>query len=228
MAFKNIIIVLVVVAAIGGGALLVLLPDENDPEIFLPDQEGEAPEPAAPVDDLATVLSRVDDVDSVKYDIELVSPESRAEMHFALKGDRIRSEMTYDGQQGIILIDTAAQTLYNYMPAQNMAFRMDSLMAQEILGNSLKEQAHGLLSFDPVVVGRETIDGMDCLVVEYSIEGYDNKMWIWERHGLPIKMETTTERGLVQATAHNIEFVELPDSMFELPAGVQIINPSNL
>jgi len=48
-------------------------------------------------------------------------------------------------------------------------------------------------------------------------------MWLWTRHGWPIRTETVTAKGTSVVELKNIDFGNIPDSMFELPAGVQIM-----
>jgi outer membrane lipoprotein-sorting protein len=48
------------------------------------------------------------------------------------------------------------------------------------------------------------------------------KTWVWKEHGLPIRMERPITEGKVIIEWKGIEFGEIPDSMFELPPGVQI------
>ncbi len=221
---KNIIIAIVVVALVGGGVFLVMNMAEDVPQPEGPvlDDNGGVVVPG-PTGDLETVLARAADIQSVKYEVEIASPEATTEMQFAMKGDRMRSEMTYEGHQAIMFIDKAAQTFYNYLPDQNMAFSLDATLVEEVLGNALTEQAHGLMNLNPVVVGQERIDNKDCLVVEYDIDGLESRMWIWEEHGLPIRVDSFGPHGTVRASVRNIEFVDLPDSLFELPSGVQIM-----
>jgi outer membrane lipoprotein-sorting protein len=67
------------------------------------------------------------------------------------------------------------------------------------------------------------VDGKVCLVVEYSYGGAKIKSWIWKEHGFPVRTETTTADGTTIIEFKNIDFGNIPDSMFEIPAGVQII-----
>jgi outer membrane lipoprotein-sorting protein len=48
-------------------------------------------------------------------------------------------------------------------------------------------------------------------------------MWIWEQYGFPIRVEMTTTEGTVIVEYKNIEFTDIPDIMFELPEGVEIM-----
>jgi outer membrane lipoprotein-sorting protein len=50
------------------------------------------------------------------------------------------------------------------------------------------------------------------------------KMWLWEEKGLPLKMEMTAPSGEKTTIEYsNIDLSNIPDSMFEIPAGTTII-----
>jgi outer membrane lipoprotein-sorting protein len=82
-----------------------------------------------------------------------------------------------------------------------------------------------ILDYSPLVSGTETIDGKVCKVITYDDTGAGSmKMWIWEEKGLPLKMEMTSSNGDKTTIDYtNIDFSDIPDSIFELPEGVQII-----
>ena len=77
--------------------------------------------------------------------------------------------------------------------------------------------------YNPVIVGSEVVDGKDCWVVEASAEGVSTKYWIWKEKGFPVKVEVDTAEGKTTMEYKNIDFGNIPDSEFELPAGVQIM-----
>lgn len=127
-------------------------------------------------------------------------------------------EFTAEGQTMVYLIDSDAKTMYTYIPSQNMAMKMDFSQAPEAATESLD-----LEGYNPVVIGTMTLDGKVCLVVEYTVQEIKTKSWIWKEKGFPIRMEMATPQGTMVMEFKNIEFVDIPDSMFELPAGVQIV-----
>ena len=129
----------------------------------------------------------------------------------------MRTEATVEGEATVMLMDLDAQTMYMYMPSQGMAFKLTFEEPE-----SAVEEAQSILGYNPVIIGTETLDGKVCLVVEYTVEGSTAKMWIWKDQGFPIRAEITTTEGTIIMEYANIEFVDIPDSMFELPEGVQI------
>lgn len=89
------------------------------------------------------------------------------------------------------------------------------------------EAIEGIEQYHPTVVGTETIDGKVCLVVEYTIQDTSIKMWIWQEHGFPLRVVTVTDQDTPTINYTNISFANIPDSEFELPAGVQIVDMSS-
>ncbi|OGO02462.1 MAG: hypothetical protein A2Y59_06505 [Chloroflexi bacterium RBG_13_52_14] len=107
-----------------------------------------------------------------------------------------------------------------YMPDQNMAYKMDYNNVPE----SAVEETEGILDYNYEILGTETVDGKSCMVVQWTVEGITSKTWVWKDKGFPIKMETTTSEGKTTVEYKNIQFVNISDSEFELPPGVQIIS----
>jgi len=156
---------------------------------------------------------------SVKYDGVVTAPgQPTLTQKVWLKKSKMRMEFTAEGQTMVYLIDSDAKTMYMYIPAQNMAMKMDFSQAPGAATENLD-----LEGYNPVLIGTETLDGKVCLVVEYTVQGVKTKAWIWKDKGFPIRMETATTQGTMVMEFKNIEFVDIPDSIFELPAGVQIV-----
>ena len=131
----------------------------------------------------------------------------------------MKSEMTVEGQAVITLLDMDAQTIYIYYPAQNMAMGMTYEPA-----DSAMEEVQSIPDYNPTIIGTETLDGKECLIVEYTTEGETTKYWIWKENGFPIRVEMTTSEGKIVVEYKNIDFSDIPDSMFELPEGVEIMD----
>jgi len=185
-----------------------------------------APAPPAPTPTptpgatLGEILGRAAGIASMKYDLVMTGPGvPTMTQKIWVKKNKMRTEMTQQGQTQVILIDIDARTMYMYMPEQNLAMKIDFSPTTK----SAVEEAKSIQNYNPTVVGTETIDGKVCLVVEYTVEGATTKAWIWEEYGFPIRMEVMTTAGKATVEYKNIEFVDIPDSMFELPPDVEII-----
>ncbi|HUV80587.1 MAG TPA: DUF4412 domain-containing protein [Candidatus Bathyarchaeia archaeon] len=169
---------------------------------------------------LSDLLSKAGSTTSVKYDLVTTSPGNPTVTSTVwVKGNNMRMEMTAEGQKMITIINGDKQERYMYYPGENMAMKMDFSQAPE----SAVEEAVSIEQYNPTVIGTETIDGKLCTVVEYASPEGSAKMWIWQKHGFPIRMEMTTPEGTLRVEFKNIDFGDIPDNMFELPAGVDVI-----
>ncbi len=173
-------------------------------------------------DTLDDMLGLSSDIVSIKYDM-LVSGQGIPAMTTKVwaKNNRMRMEMTQQGMNVVTLIDTNAKTMYTYMPAQNLAMKIPFDPAQ--VPKSPTGDAASMQDSNARVTGTETIDGKVCSVIEYTSAQGNVKAWIWQDKGLPIRTETTTPAGKITVEYKNIDFADIPDSMFELPAGVTIM-----
>jgi outer membrane lipoprotein-sorting protein len=135
-----------------------------------------------------------------------------------VKNNKMRSEMTTEGQTVVTLLDMDAHTIYIYYPDQNMAMEMTYEPSESAI-----DEAQSIPDYSPTILGHETLDGKVCLVVQYTAEGATVKTWLWEQYGFPIRVEMTTSEGTTVVEYKNIEFIDIPDSMFELPEGVEIM-----
>ena len=111
--------------------------------------------------------------------------------------------------------------MYTYMPVQKTATKttLDLSMVPE----SPITDVSSILDYSPNIIGTETIDGKVCTVISYDEPGTGSiKMWIWQEKGLPLKMEMTANGKTTTIDYTNIDFSDIPDSMFLLPDGVTI------
>jgi hypothetical protein len=174
---------------------------------------------------LEEILARGADIPPVKYDQLLaVSGEPTIKWTVWAEGSRFRVEVPMEGQTMIQLIDLDNELMYMYNPAENMAMEMDLSGFEGIA----TEASAGILDYHPTVIGTETLDGMVCQVVAYTYTDPQGgevkvKQWLWKERGLPIRVETTSQGRTSVMEMKNIEFGDIPDEMFELPDGVEIM-----
>jgi hypothetical protein len=174
---------------------------------------------------LNEILGHSAGIASMKYDMVITSTGSPAitskvwiKMNSAIVS-KMRTEVTSGGQTVITLLDYNARTMYMYMPALNMAYSMTFNPTTE----SAVGEAQSVPEHTPTIIGHETLDGKVCLVVEYTDKGTTTREWIWEQYGFPIKIVVTSAEGTVTTEFKNIDFGNIDDSVFVLPAGVQMM-----
>ena len=213
---KKIAIIVVLLALVGIGAW-VLLGGEKPPleDSVTPGEETES---------LTDILAKATGITSFKYDmVATASGEAEVTMKMWRKGNKMRMEGTFEEQSMVYLADVGKQLAYAYFPSENMAMKIDMSKAWEAAGESPTEQSESVEQYNPITLGAEVLDGKTCLVIKYTAETDNVKMWLWTKYGLPIRTETTTAEGTSVVELKNIDFGSISDSMFELPAGVQIM-----
>ena len=169
---------------------------------------------------LSDILGLIGGVNSVRYDAVLTIPdEGTFTTRTWLKGKKMKTETTSEGETVINIIDLDAQTSITYMPEQGLAIEFDFADAPE----PATETTEDIEQYDPTIIGIEVIDGHECTVIEYTVEGSSIKMWIEKAHGFPIRIETTTSEGTMIMEYKNIDFSAISDNEFELPEGVEIM-----
>ena len=172
---------------------------------------------------LNEILGLSASIGSIKYDM-LVSgtgiPAMTTKMW--IKKNKMRMEITQQGMNTVTLIDSDAKTMIAYMPAQNLAMKMP--FDQNQVPASPADQAKTITSSNARVTSTETFDGKVCTVVEYTSGQQYYKAWVWQDKGIAIRLEATISgTGKIISEYKNIDFSDIPDSMFQLPAGVKIM-----
>lgn len=226
---KVISLVLVVVMMLGcigfvacGGGEGETTPPPSNGETVPPSNGETTPPPGDGT--LDEILARGADLPSVKYDQVFTSTGNPTVNWKAwMEGQKARIEMSAEGQTMVNLINWDTKIMYMYNPAENVAIKMELSGFEGIA----TEASEDILNFNPTIIGTETWDGKVCLVVEYTtvfgeVES-KIKQWIWKEYGFPIRMETTSGGESAVMECRNIEFGDIPNSMFELPDGVEIM-----
>ena len=131
---------------------------------------------------------------------------------------KIRYEMPAQvagGFSQIFILDLSANVEYLWYPDQNIACQMPTSQA----GDNPVGNADQII---PVKMGTETIDGKLCDVYQWTFENSSMKEWVWREKSFPIRAEATTSGGTMVIEYQNIVFGTLSNSLFTIPAGVQI------
>lgn len=173
---------------------------------------------------LIDILGLGKNIDSIKFDIIVtVTGQAPVQMTVYQKQQKMREEVTMEGITTAIIFDVTTNVMYTYISSMNMAYKttLDTSMVPE----SPTEDMSDILDYGANIIGTETIDGKVCKVVAYEEAGVGSvKMWLWEEKGLPLKMEMTAPSGEKTTIEYsNIDLSNIPDSMFEIPAGTTII-----
>ena len=219
---KGLLALLVVVML----ALGMLIGCGGTEEAAAPGDQVEKSTPAASDEnDLAKLFAKAEKVPGLYYELVMNSPEMDAQMtgKFWIKGEKIRTEFESPDGAGTMVNIMNNKEAFMVMESQGIATRMDLSQFNEA-DNTPKDAMKDLAEEDAKLIGKETIDGKKCLIYESKAAEENYKAWIWEEYGVPVKVETTTEEGTAVIEFKNIAIKDIPDNMFELPAGVEVMD----
>ena len=78
--------------------------------------------------------------------------------------------------------------------------------------------------------GEAMFDGKKCRVLAFREQNSEwEKYYVWEEYGLPLKIERYENGKLIHTSEFkNITVNKVPDSEFELPAGIEILEMGNI
>lgn len=134
--------------------------------------------------------------------------------------NKVRMEMEMAGVKSVTISN--GNDIYMYNPASNTAMKMSTLDNQEQLANNWAEDDSYLSKMK--VVGEEKMDGYDCLVVTVKDTETDAKMWLRTDIGIPVRMESKESGSDVVIEFKNIKVGAQDASLFEIPAGAQVVD----
>ncbi len=166
------------------------------------------------------------EVDGFSYEYVLTMPTGEKFVHkmWAKEGN-MRSEMEnpYSGEPTLSIVNVTEKAVYVYQPAHKQAIAMP-LDDSSVDTTSPKDYLGELDSSDMIYMKTETFDGKECRVYETA----DGKIWIWEEHGMPLRIELQSEEGDIIVEFLNFKIGDIDDSLFKLPEGTQIMDLGSL
>ena len=116
--------------------------------------------------------------------------------------------------EGGFLADYEDKAIYTWEAGGDVAMKMDTQETEENM-----EDPYTAMDPDAKIVGSETIDGVECWVVETTdADGNTVTSWLAKDNGLVQKTES--DRSI--ETFEYDQVGSVPDSEFEVPAGMEI------
>lgn len=175
-------------------------------------------------DDVSAIFAKAATISSMSFDFTVTSDEGKMTGKACVKGTKMKTETTVEGEKMIYIYDSKSGDVITYFPEQNMAMKTNFSKEMGGLIQIPAEYSDNTASEDIKTVGKETIDGLSCIVL--NIVDKENKeeykMWVSEKYGIPVRVESTDENGKSVIEYKNIKVGSVQDSEFELPKGVEI------
>ena len=175
---------------------------------------------APPTGTLADILSRAEGVTGLQYDLVITTPEGVTTGKVYWEEGKMRTEMTVIGERVIAITREDWGEVYIYYPDRGTIYKM--IFTGSELETPLEKSED--VPMDTVeVIGTETVDGEPCMVVEYTAEGATVRAWIWTQYGIALKVRLTSDGKVITTEFKNVVVGDVPDDLFEVPPGIEII-----
>ncbi len=173
---------------------------------------------------LAEVVAAREELESYEMTISLPEGDKVTQLVKLEDGELVRAKMITEGDEWM-LVDKAEGVIYTYSPEMQAAVKLP-MESGEGEGTEMPTIDVDSFDADAAIVGSETIDGVDCWVVDTIVkeEGNEAKVWVGKEDGLLRQAEA--EGKVIKFTYDKINAV--PDSEFELPEGIEILDMAEM
>lgn len=149
--------------------------------------------------------------------------DQKMQSKWAVKKGRVRIEAEIMGQPVIFVGDRDKQVGYQWVQGQNQMIKMsyDDLEQAAAAPPDLHELSVDASMGTPA--GNDTVDSQTCDIYEVTGSAATLRVWVSRNNTLPIKSEITTAEGTVTTEFRSLKQGNLPDDLFEPPAGMKIV-----
>lgn len=162
---------------------------------------------------------------SVTYDQQVTLGSRVMRSKVMVDNQRARIESAMEGMEQIILKNE--HDIYSYMPKTGIAMKMPSLEASQGVVEHPEDYLGYLNEQHAKLIGSETVNGYACDIYTFTdpTSRAGTKAWVWKEKKFPVKLEQETPEGTMLLELTNIQLgAKIPDSAFELPPGVQLMD----
>lgn len=141
-------------------------------------------------------------------------------MKTCTKGTKIRHEIKQGGMQMIIIYRPDKKITWTLMPM--MKSYMEMPYNEQEVENSPQNwrEDYSALKKNAKLMGTETVNGVVCEKFVMGKQGQELIYWVSKKDKLPIRIVS----GTTTIDYKNIHTGDIPDSLFEIPAGYNKMN----
>lgn len=214
---KCLFLIFCLVIALGLGGCRRVYVQDGDHRLIIQSSE------VAEVEDVRELISRAKNIENLYYEFFKVEQGNGqvSSGKYWQKNENIRIEKEKNNKKTVFIFDQDNNIFYVYNPEENKADKMlisSGSQADQLAADITAE----LGKYDLEKAGKEVVDNKNCLLVQYRAGTYLNKVWLWQKYGLPLKFEAETAEGKIITTFLNFDFKKVEDTMFKIPQAVEI------
>ena len=158
----------------------------------------------------------------ITMEMDMMGQSIVQEIYFDDYGAKKATVMNFGGQKSRNIVVDGATVMVN--DDEKTAMKMPMMGQQETVNfSNLDEKT--IKKYKVKELGKETVAGKECTKYEVTVfmMGQPQKQTVWVYKGITLKSASSSDFGDMVQTATKIqENVEIPASMFVLPAGVKV------
>ena len=166
---------------------------------------------------------------SASYDQTVTQGRRVTNSTVSMKDTMFRLDATVNGQASVIIHNDSGT--YTYMPSENMAMKLPSRDPSQGPVEHADNYAQYLRERKAERIGAETIDGHPCDIYRFVEPSTETPVtaWVWTAKQFPIRLEYDDKKGKMLVEIRNLQVGKaIPDSTFQLPANVQVMDMGNM
>ncbi|MCX6740436.1 MAG: hypothetical protein NTZ49_04385 [Candidatus Parcubacteria bacterium] len=173
-------------------------------------------------DKVEELISRAKNIKNIYYDFNVQTENGQVSKgKYWQNKEKIRIEKEKNGKKTISISDQENNIFYLYNPENNTADKMILSLGARADATAM-DLAAGLEKYNLEIVGKEVVDNINCLLVQYKDGAYLTRVWLWQKYGLPVKVEAETTDGKSITTYEKFNFNRIEDIMFKIPETAEI------
>lgn len=212
----------------------------SKPAPAVPAEPAPADAPAAPSeppasevtdkDGILSLMAESPDVmkNGLSYDYVMTVADQVITSRFSFKGDNIRMEGLDPSNPSLMI--TKGKELFIINPQEKTGFKMTTELDSDANPSGEIKPEENMDKDSLQVIGKEDVDGEPCYIVmtKNLEDDSDMKLWLHQKYGIMMKMESQTSEGTLLMEVKNLKVGNIPDSDFEIPADIEIMEMPGL
>jgi len=164
----------------------------------------------------------------MSYDLVITGPGMSLEGKVWFKDIKMKIDVVSNGKRTVSIFNLEKGEVLTYIPGEDMATKVK---VEEYPGRDNITPVDYVRLLDETaykITGSENIDGMECKVITTALEQGTVKQWLSNEYGIPVQVQEELDGQMFTYEFQNIKIASVPDSTFELPEGVQILDLNNI
>ena len=177
---------------------------------------------AAPA--MATPVAQRLDWSEFSFDEVITGGDQTIRSRWLVKNGRVRIETDATGKKVVSIGDPSSNTGYVWTEGESRAMKMSYEQFQEEVGSVPDPQELSRDAMQGEAAGADNVDGQACDVYEIVGSAAALRIWVSRSNGFPVRSEITSAEGTVTTEFQNVRRGNVPESAFELPPGMQVVD----